>query len=155
MAGKFETDDEVHVIQSRQIFHPLPRSVSPHTLPSALFDRESIRKMACDPSRSTMQCMCPESCRADHLQARKARPAVPAVVWQTADRQPGWSPRPRPKKERILPVVKQSAKVDESPAVFVCYCQRDVQVVEWLSVSNCWSGRGCRKTPDRCAHVNW
>lgn len=85
--------------------------------------------LACDPSTSTM---CPESCRADHLQARKARPAVPAVVWQTADRQPGWSPRPRPKKEPILSVVKQSAKVDESPAVLVCYCQCDVQ---WLSGS--------------------
>ena len=74
--------------------------------------------------------MCPESCRADHLQARKARPAVPAVVWQTADLQPGWSPRPGPKKERKLTVVKQSAKVDESPAVLLCYCQFDVQVVE-------------------------
>ena len=27
-------------------------------------------------------------------------------------------------------MVKQSAKVDESPAVLLCYCQFDVQVVE-------------------------
>lgn len=70
--------------------------------------------------------MCPESCRADHLQARKARLAVPAVVWQAADLQPGWSPPDGPKKERILAVVKQSAKVDESPAVLsACYCRFD------------------------------
>ena len=52
-------------------------------------------------------------------------------------------------------MVKQSAKVDESSAVFACYCQCDVQVVEWLLVSNRWSGRGRRKMPDYCAHVDW